>query len=263
MRGFSGFFSSLSIPFTLVVGLAAQSCAPKVSEQVETIRQCDLPADQNKTLLGRWKQVQVPLAFHSGDFTSAEMSAIMDAADVWNKHYGKVQGFPVFDYGNRDSPRLSTTSKVGSLCSYTLVETTGQFKSSVVIYKQSAWPYTEKDAIAITSSCYKAAEPLQSTYMSMIEVNFQYFFAAGLRQPDLKSIFVHELGHLLGLNHSCSAATKAGFPNCSSSSLSQDYYDAVMFPTVFFDSSGVGQSRTQLQVNDQGRANCLYGSTAI
>lgn len=264
MRGIRHFRTGLHCVFAMAMGIVMQACAPKVDDEVETIYQCELPADQSKTLSARWKKTVIPLAFKSGDFSGSELGAIMDAADRWNTHYMKTQGMPVFDYGTRSSPRMSTVSKAASICSYTLINnTTGQFQGSVVIYKHTSWPYSAVDAIALTSFCKTAATPLSNMYMAIMEVNYQYFFVSGRRQPDLSSIFVHELGHLLGLDHSCSASTKEGFPNCNDASLNQAYYDAIMFPTVFFDSSGVGQSRVQLQVNDQSRANCLYGGTAL
>lgn len=264
MRGIRDFRNSLPFVFAMAMGIAAPSCAPSLDDKVETIYQCDLPTEQSKTLSARWRKTVIPLSFKSGDFSSSEMTAIMDAADRWNSHYMKTQGIAVFDYGSRSSPRMSTVAKAASICSYTLINnSTGQFQGSVVIYKHTTWPYSAVDAIALTSFCKTAASPLSNMYMAIMEVNYQYFFVSGRRQPDLASIFVHELGHLLGLDHSCSASTKEGFPNCNDSSLNQAYYDAIMFPTVFFDSSGVGQSRVQLQVNDQSRANCLYGGTAL
>jgi hypothetical protein len=99
--------------------------------------------------------------------------------------------------------------------------------------------------------------------MAIMELNYQNFFVAGQRQPDLRSIMVHELGHLLGLDHTCATGAKAGFPDCNQSSLSAEYFEAVMYPVIPFDSTGAGAVKRDLNRNDQGRAQCLYGATAL
>jgi len=276
MWGFRGLKSpSISTLFsTTLSALAAYAalvgCAPKLDEDtVETVYQCELPVEQSKTLSGRWPKLIIPVSFKQGDFSSGELAKMIDALDAWNTHFQKTQSLMVFDYGSRGSPRMTPNAAPASLCSYSLLNGSNQFVSAVAIYKRSTWPYpTAKDAVGLTSSCSKSASPVPSMYISIIELNYQYFFVSGTRQPDLTSILLHELGHLLGVDHSCvaSTSTKAsggGYPICDSSDLKQEYYDAVMFPTVFFNSDGTGQVRSLLQTNDQGRANCLYGNTAI
>ena len=75
-------------------------------------------------------------------------------------------------------------------------------------------------------------------------------------------IFIHELGHLAGLNHSCEAKDKDGFPNCTAANIKQEYLFAVMFPIVVFSNNIDGEKRRQLQSNDQGRMNCVYDKTS-
>jgi hypothetical protein len=55
----------------------------------------------------------------------------------------------------------------------------------------------------------------------------------------------------------------SGMPNCGESNLDPDYYDALMYPVFGFDANGNGQVKQALQSNDEGRMNCLYGSTAM
>ena len=91
-----------------------------------------------------------------------------------------------------------------------------------------------------------------------MELNYQNFFVTGKPVPDLQSIITHEMGHLLGLGHSCETDTETGVPNCNESGLPPAYQAALMFPTFTFDSNGNGQIKRDLQSNDEGRANCLY-----
>lgn len=247
--------------------IALQSCAP-ASDEGSYSSTCNLPTDQKYTLTGRWKSSPVMISFSTGQFNSYEMGLMMDAADIWNRFYNSAHGFDIIDYGTRQVPRTNTRAKpYGSICLTTLLNSSGAFSGSVVIYKDTVWPTTfATAAIAITSTCAATSTAtVPPMYSAMMELNFEHFFVAGKQVPDLTSILVHEFGHLLGLDHSCtqSGSTTLKPPLCSGSSLDETYYDAVMYPTVTFKQDGTGQVRRSLNSNDQGRANCLYGENAL
>jgi hypothetical protein len=222
---------------------------------------CDLPEDQSSTISGRWRVVPVPIAVRAEDFEADEIQALKEAADVWNNFYGRSLSLSVLNYGG-STVQTSNSNKPSSLCTTGLVQGS-QFLGEVVIYKQGRWPYSNRSAIALTSFCPIPANPIPTIFMAIMELNYEDFFVAGKKQPDLKSIFIHELGHLLGLDHSCEVnSNRAGMPNCRALTAAQsDYYDAVMFPVVRFNAStGAGEVRQTLNKNDMSRANCLYGA---
>lgn len=220
--------------------------------------ECSVSSDQSKTFKGSWSVVPVPIALKSGDFTESEAAAVMAAADSWNQFFTQSRGYPLFSYGTWSNPNLSTETKPTSACSKGLISG-GAFVGKVVLYKQATGWTNGASVIALTTQCVTSGSSLGKFSSAFIELNYQDFFVSGKKVPDLQSIILHELGHLMGLDHSCeSGSTTTGIPDCASLSSSHNYFNAIMYPSIFFPNGTSGELRRSLQSNDQGRANCLY-----
>jgi hypothetical protein len=122
-----------------------------------------------------------------------------------------------------------------------------------MIYKNRTWGggMGGSSVMALTSLCpvTTANSSLRMFVSAVMEVNFANYFVNGAPQPDLQSLVVHELGHMLGLDHSCTGSACASAPEA--------YRTAVMYPSLGFDGMN-GRIRRDLGTNDQQRANCLY-----
>ena len=234
-----------------LIAIALNSCALGGQSQ-PVVTQCILPADQAGSLSGRWTVQPIPIAFHQGDFSGSEINAMVSAAGAWNTFYNASLG--AAQMFNVSATSTTTASKPTVNCSSSLLSG-NQFAGPVVIYKDAQWPYTNiPNAIALTTFCVSSAKPLPSMYTAYTEINYQNFFVNGM-VPDIQSIVTHEMGHILGLNHSCNVPNTVG---CSSS-IDSSYLSAVMYPSFGFSNSGAGEIRDALNSNDEGRANCLYG----
>ncbi|MDR3607906.1 MAG: hypothetical protein P4M08_11075 [Oligoflexia bacterium] len=288
-------FTATQLRFVLGILLSlCAGCGGKTGNTLITT--CDLPSDQAGTLSGRWQTTPIPIALHQGDFSSSEAAQIAAAVATWNEFFGASANLQILNPGsgtiqtsNAGLPNASV------LCSSSDISGT-QYSQPIVIYKDTTWPAAySQEAIALTSYCWTSGSSgsvkasattaasaqvaatvstrvastsgstasaiqaqLRPFSLAITEVNYQYFFTSGGYDPDLQTILLHELGHVLGLNHSCNDTTTPGFPTCTGSGANSDYQEAVMYPVFGFYSNGQGEQRRSLNDNDESRANCLY-----
>ena len=222
--------------------------------------QCLIPKDQSGTIYGRWKTFPIPIATYQGSFSDTETAIIANSANTWNSFFNSSKGISIITPTGTSS--VSNSAFPTAPCSQSLVAN-NQFTGNVVMYKPASWPFTGK-AIAITLLCDQVIKgaPYKDLHMAVMNLNYIDYFTTQKR-PDLQSIITHELGHLLGLNHSCELTKKANTPNCNAAGLNPAYISAIMFPVFGFDQFGIGQIKQGVGPNDQSRANCLYPTATI
>lgn len=251
------FILSIAIATTVVFAPACGTkSGKKKSASVE--KTCILKDGQQNTLQGKWSALPIKISFRNGDWGGEEVNQINKGGETWNTFYNESKGLTPFSLG---AGNLSNSNQTVPSCTGS-----GPIADGVVLYKRySSWTKASA-AVAVTTTCYNTNQGgLAQIYNAIMEFNYVYFFTQASGQfPDLQSISVHELGHVLGLDHNCGplgAPNKtlysAGCPD-PNANFDDPIIQAVMYPNVFFNSSGQGQVKQELTSDDQGRANCLY-----
>ena len=218
---------------------------------------CGLPNGyQDNSLQGHWLSSALPIkvSFHDASgWSSSELADMATAAETWNSFFTRSKGVPIFDYGTVTSPHSSSFAQSRPNCAQQISA------DGTVVYKRGTWS-GGSSIIALTSYCTRTASDtgIRIMYNAIMEMNYQHFFVQNSgRYPDLLSITLHELGHLLGLGHSCGPLND-GRPNvdCANADTYQ-IRPTVMYPDWAFE-NGTGEQKRTLTENDQARANCLY-----
>lgn len=211
------------------------------------------PADQKDSFMAPVGSGVVTLMVDN-TFTSEQQAGIQAMADQWNQVGQTLQGSDFFSVQVTTVPNSLYTQNFQS-CSFSV----GTFANSLYVVNmpdETQWENLgfSTSIPGATVRCYLNNYLTQQVTMirpSLVE------------SAQFTSVILHELGHTLGLDHSCdSKGGSSGFLSCDGVDANNDpdYYDAVMYPSLSegLTAQGTLQLKDQLQANDTARASCLY-----
>jgi hypothetical protein len=236
---------------------------------------CQLNPDQGKgSLQGAWGGLPVSLVFDN-DFYMTDggeaMPSLRRAADTWNG-WAALRSYTGFSISN-DTTGISAGRMMPDISSCEQAAYSSQITDVVGVWKiaSSGAHKNQRESCALTSDglpgrILPSGVQGQTDWItnggaiigSSVLINFEEYNAPGKVQLDVESLLLHELGHVIGLLHSCNGSSGSSIdgtsaPSCFSGAASSFYLEAVMFP--FLDARQIRRNLTQ---NEYDRINCLY-----
>ena len=195
---------------------------------------------------------QFPLTINADShFNEEEKKGIQQAIDQWNT-FGQVTAkTDLFNLNFVELPEVAKYSNADSCASFD-----GNDRSFVIVKEQDPMHWQSlgftKYIPGVTFRC--KSSDLVLTQIIFIEDEI-------LDPTQVSSVVVHELGHALGLDHSCSGGPGSpDYKACQTLAASDPYYAAVMYPSLSLANatSGKPEIKAALGENDKLRTQCLY-----
>jgi hypothetical protein len=230
---------------------------------------CRLPPEQGAgSMIGSWEKLPITLVADRGLYANDHGSgaaALRSAVKTWND-WAATKGKVAFVIQN-DLKSEKGGMLIPELTSCSQADYTNAVPGAVGIWKigRSGPSANARPTCGIRRAKLIADGVQAQTDWNVdnriirnasILLNFDYFQADGRPKVDLESLLVHELGHVLGLLHSCNSSSDDAIDGTSSPACDaspKEFVEAAMFPYL-----RRGTVRRSIQTNDLDRVSCLY-----
>jgi len=231
----------------MVLSFLAVSCAPETKKETQSssyFLACGPKNQQGAYAHPIDARKSVPMTVDAR-FSESERKKIESAVQTWNETSREIFKIRYQDLSTRSSPTSTSDCQFPG---------SGNTLSVIKETDMNHWKslgLTEFNP-GVTIRC---TQNKGFVVRQVVMLNFDL----GVKADQIETVVLHELGHAIGLRHSCSpAGDSPSYISCLKVDevKNHPYHDAVMYPVI-----EVGTIKDQLTENDLERAACILGES--